>query len=77
MVVASSRSERRAAHREPHGASHSAWPLLSVAIVRAIVEQAHQLDRKVVAHVGEARGVEIALDAGVDEWAHVPCAPIS
>jgi len=37
------------------------------------VDEAHQHDRKVTAHIGEAVGAAIALNAGVDEWAHVPC----
>ncbi len=52
------------------------WPLLSENIVKAIVDEAHQRGRKVTAHIGEAIGAKLALDAGVDEWAHVPCATI-
>ncbi len=52
------------------------WPLFSVEIVRAIVAQAGAHGLQVVAHVGEQRGVEIALDAGVQQWAHVPCSHI-
>lgn len=66
------------AHAGPHGAqaaSHSpaAWPMLPEAIVNAIVEEAHRHRRKVSAHVAETSGVRIALNAGVDEWAHMPC----
>ncbi|PSJ16847.1 amidohydrolase family protein [Nitrosomonas supralitoralis] len=53
------------------------WPLLSLDIVKAIVTKAHSLNRKVAAHVGENTGVELALDGGVDEWSHIPCAEIS
>lgn len=52
------------------------WPLLPVGIVKTIVSEAHRLGLKVTAHLGEQRGAEIALQAGVDEWAHVPCAVI-
>ncbi len=55
--------------------SHSKkpWPLLSEHIVKAIVDEAHQQGLKVTAHIGEAKGAKIAIDAGIDEWAHVPC----
>lgn len=59
-----------------HGRHHNenrAWPMLSESIVKAIVDEAHQNNRKVTAHIGEVKGVEIALNAGVDEWAHMPC----
>lgn len=49
------------------------WPLLSVAEVRAIVDEAHGLDRIVTAHVSDVRGVERALEGGVDEFTHAPC----
>ncbi|MBL8498901.1 amidohydrolase [Nitrosomonas sp. JL21] len=52
------------------------WPLLSLDIVKAIVAKAHSLNRRVAVHVGENTGVELALDGGVDEWAHIPCAEI-
>ncbi len=52
------------------------WPLLSLDIVKAIVAKAHSLNRRVAAHVGENNGVELALEGGVDEWAHIPCAEI-
>lgn len=52
------------------------WPLLSLDIIKAIVTKAHALNRKVAAHVGENTGVELALDGGVDEWSHIPCAEI-
>ncbi len=59
--------------QEERDAHVELWPILSENIVGAIVDEAHRLDRKVIAHVGERRGVEIALNAGVDEWAHMPC----
>lgn len=52
------------------------WPLLPPDIVKAIVNKAHALNTRVMAHVSEDVGVEMALDAGIDEWAHIPCAPI-
>lgn len=62
-------------HKPAHNAllSKQTWPLLPENIVRAIVDEAHKHDRKVSAHIAEARGVEIAINAGVDEWAHIPC----
>jgi imidazolonepropionase-like amidohydrolase len=48
------------------------WPMLGVDEVRAIVDEAHGLGRIVTVHLGEAAGARIALEAGVDEWAHIP-----
>lgn len=62
-----------------HADSHrlaKRWPMLPVDIVKAIVDEAHKRGLKVAAHVGEEAGAGIAVAAGVDEWAHVPCAPI-
>ncbi len=68
-----------------HGTEHAGhhanaaaepWPLLSEAIVKAIVDEAHKHQRKVTAHIGEEKGAEIAINAGVGEWAHIPCAKI-
>ena len=53
------------------------WDMLSLEIVQAIVAKAHALDRRVIVHVGENTGFERALDAGVDEFAHMPCSAIS
>ncbi len=52
------------------------WPMLSSSIVAVIVDEAHRLKRQVIAHVGERKGAEISLTAGVDEWAHMPCGVI-
>ncbi len=62
-------------HSNPaeHGKHPHAMPLLSKAIVKAIVDEAHQHNRNVTAHLAEPKGVTIALSAGVDEWAHTPC----
>lgn len=64
------------AHHQPaHKASHAKpkWPLLSEETVKAIVDEAHKSNRKVTAHVAEVTGVEIAINTGIDEWAHIPC----
>lgn len=50
------------------------WPVLSGKELRAIVEEAHDHDLRVTAHVYDRNGVERALAAGVDELAHMPCA---
>jgi hypothetical protein len=56
-----------------HSKQPQAMPLLSEAIVKAIVDEAHQHQRKVTAHLAESKGVQLAVNAGVDEWAHIPC----
>ena len=62
-------------HKPAHKAAHSkqAWPLLPENIVKVIVDEAHKHNRKVTAHIGEEKGAQIAINAGIDEWAHVPC----
>ena len=57
----------------PNTGLNAAWPLLPESIVKAIVDEAHANKRKVTAHIAEVKGAEIAINAGVDEWAHVPC----
>lgn len=59
-----------------HHASLDAWPMLPERVVKSIVEEAHSLGLKVSAHLAEAKGALIALNAGVDEWAHTPCAAL-
>jgi hypothetical protein len=59
-----------------HGGSSPPWPIASREIVSAIVVKAHQLRKIVTAHIGENNGAAVALEAGVDEWAHVPCMEI-
>jgi imidazolonepropionase-like amidohydrolase len=59
-----------------HGAAAPPWPMASREIVSAIVAEAHRLGKIVTAHIGENTGAAIALAAGVDEWAHVPCLEI-
>ncbi|MBD5801955.1 imidazolonepropionase [Azoarcus sp. Aa7] len=51
----------------------SPWPLLAPDVLKAIVRGAHDRGRKVSAHLSNATGARLALDAGVDEWAHMPC----
>ncbi|NJA04427.1 amidohydrolase family protein [Methylococcaceae bacterium WWC4] len=60
-------------HDKTHSAAAKSWPMLTPNIVKAIVTEAHALNRKVTAHLAEPRGAQIALEAGVDEWAHTPC----
>ena len=52
------------------------WAMLSEEIAQAIVTKAHALHKRVIAHVGENVGFKRALNAGVDEFAHMPCAAI-
>ena len=65
-----------------HGHGHhsdqgsSPWPLLPENVVKAIVDEAHRLNRKVSAHLAETNGAQIALAAGIDEWAHAPCSEL-
>ena len=58
-----------------HGSADkpSAWPLLPENVVKAIVDEAHKLGRKVSTHIAEEKGARLALNAGIDEWAHTPC----
>lgn len=49
------------------------FPVMTFTVLRAIVEEAHAHDVRVTAHVGEGRGTRMALRAGVDELAHMPC----
>jgi len=53
------------------------WPMPAPALVQAVVDEAHRLGLRVSAHVGEEQGASLALETGIDEWAHVPCAPLS
>lgn len=57
------------------------WDILSLPVAQAIVNEAHHPQdgrpaRRVIAHVGENIGFERALAAGIDEFAHMPCAAI-
>lgn len=53
------------------------WPTLTTAELNALVAEAHRLKKRVVAYLGTTEGVRRALDAGVDEWAHMPCDPVA
>lgn len=50
------------------------YPLLTVADIRAIVDEAHARDLRVTAHVSAPDDTRLALAGGVDELAHMPCA---
>ncbi|MFA5984995.1 MAG: amidohydrolase family protein [Methylococcaceae bacterium] len=52
---------------------HKPWPLLPQAIVKAIVDEASRHQRNVTAHIGDKKGALLALNAGITEWAHMPC----
>jgi imidazolonepropionase-like amidohydrolase len=49
----------------------SGWPLLSPEEATALADTAHERGKPVTAHVTSARDLERALDAGVDEIAHM------
>ena len=49
------------------------WPMLSTAEARAIVDEAHAAGLRVTAHVGGRGGTVRAVEAGVDDLAHLPC----
>jgi hypothetical protein len=57
-------------HDGPVPVTH--WNMLS----EEIVDQAHALNKRVIAHVGENTGFERALKTGVDELSNMPCAAI-
>lgn len=67
---------QRAHSHTDHAQATTRWPLLPPNVVSAIVDQAHQAGLKVTAHIAETEGARIALEAGVDEWAHTPCAAL-
>lgn len=52
------------------------WPMLSAELLKTITLTAHQAGKRVSAHLSENKGVKLALEAGVDEWAHMPCLKI-
>lgn len=72
--------ENGAPWMEPHGENPippTPWAMLSQEVVQAIVNKAHALGKRVIAHVGEQTGFDRAVATGVDELAHMPCAAIS
>jgi imidazolonepropionase-like amidohydrolase len=48
------------------------WPVPEPAVVRAVVQSAHDAGLAVVAHALSVEMVRRAVDAGVDEFAHTP-----
>jgi imidazolonepropionase-like amidohydrolase len=52
------------------------WPVMPPEVARAIVGAAHARGLIVSVHLSGPAGAALALDAGADEWAHVPCDPI-
>lgn len=56
--------------------SQPPWPMLSLATLKAIVDETHKLKKQVAVHLSEAQGAQLSLDAGVDEWSHIPCMAI-
>ncbi len=63
-------------HHGHQSSSPTPWPIPSFEVVRAIVEEAHAHGFIVSTHLSGPEGARIALEAGVDEWAHVPCDPL-
>jgi len=59
------------------GADLQPWPIPSLEVLRAIVDEAHAHGLAVSVHLSGPEGATLALDAGIDEWAHVPSDPIS
>ena len=49
------------------------WPVLSRAQLEAIADEAHELGLPVTAHVTSTRAARMALAAGADDLAHMPC----
>lgn len=58
---------------EDGGVARMHLSMLTLAEVRAIVEEAHRHGRIVTAHALEQSGVDRALAGQVDELAHMPC----
>jgi imidazolonepropionase-like amidohydrolase len=52
------------------------WPLLSQAEVRAVVAEAHAGGRRVSAHISHVSLLPIAINAGVDDLAHMVVEPL-
>jgi imidazolonepropionase-like amidohydrolase len=47
------------------------WPMLSVEEIKAIVETAHARNMLVAAHISRSKHLELALERGVDDVAHM------
>jgi imidazolonepropionase-like amidohydrolase len=52
------------------------WPMMSAEEVRAAVTQAHASGKWVAAHISHVRNLSLALDAGVDDIAHMVVEPL-
>ncbi len=52
------------------------WPMLSMQEINAIVNTAHRNDRLVSAHVIWTKNLKMAIDAGVDDAAHMIIEPL-
>jgi imidazolonepropionase-like amidohydrolase len=59
-----------------HASAPPPWPVTSLELAAAIVDETHRHGKLITAHIGESKGASIALAAGVDEWAHVPCSEV-
>lgn len=59
-----------------HDKASAPWPIPTVDLVRAIVDETHRGGKITTAHIGERTGAAIAVAAGVDEWAHIPCGEV-
>jgi imidazolonepropionase-like amidohydrolase len=57
---------------EPGPTSDDPWPMLSLAEVKAIVDEAHKHELLVHAHVTKPYVLDVALEAGVDVIEHLP-----
>lgn len=53
-----------------------AWELLSPEEVKALTDAAHKYNKKVSAHISHARNLKPAIDAGVDDIAHMVVEPL-
>ena len=61
---------------EPIPADH--WPTLSDTELSAVIDQAQNVHHvRVTAYLGNELAAQRALHFGVDEWAHMPCDPLS
>lgn len=52
------------------------WPMLSAAEIDAAVAEAHARGRRVSAHISHARNLRPAVEAGVDDLAHMVVEPL-
>jgi len=63
--------EIKTAMESGYAFGQSGWPLLSPEEAATLVDTAHKRGKPVTAHVTSARDLDRALDAGVDEIAHM------